>query len=110
MMAHHDRSIRKHVIALSEEGELSASTAGELCGVPKSTARAWRQKYRRDGQVGRCRGTGLWHVCSPAQDAALVAEAQRNPFISASNLKAAAGFPGQNTMLISKLKEAGLTA
>jgi len=109
-MAHRDRSIRKPVIALAEGGGLSASTAGELYGVPKSTARAWLQKYRRDGQVGRCRGTGLWRVSSPAQDAALVAEAQRNPFVSARDLKAANGFPGQKTMLISRLKEAGLRA
>jgi len=38
-MAHHDRSIREHVIALAEKGGLSASTAGELYGVPMSTAR-----------------------------------------------------------------------
>jgi len=99
-MAHHDRPIREHVIALAEERELSASTAGELYGVPKFTARAWLQKYRRDGQVGRHRGTGLWCVSSSAQDAALVAEAQRNPFISASNLKAAAGFPEQKPCLL----------
>jgi transposase-like protein len=94
-MVHHDRSIRERVIALAEEGELSASTAGELYSVPKSTARAWLQKYQRDGQVGMRKGTGLWHVSSPAQNAALVAEAQRNPFISARELKAVTGFPGQ---------------
>jgi len=48
-MAHHDRSISERVIALADEGGLSASTAGELRGVPKSTARAWLQKYRSDG-------------------------------------------------------------
>jgi len=58
-MAHHDRSIYELVIALAEEGGLSASTAGELYGVPKFTARAWLRKYRRDGQVGRRGGTGL---------------------------------------------------
>jgi len=99
MMAHHDRSIRKCIIVLAEGEGLSASTAGELYGVPKSTARAWLQKYRRDGQVGRRRGMGLWRISSPAQDAALVAEAQRNPFISAGDLKAATGFPGQKTRL-----------
>jgi len=60
-----------------------------------STAREWLWKYRRDGQVGRRKGTGLWHVSSPAQDAALVAEAERNPFFSARDLKAATGFPAQ---------------
>jgi transposase-like protein len=109
-MAHHNRSIQERVIALAEEGGLSASTAGELYGVRKSTARAWLQKYRRDGQVGRRSATGLWRVSSPAQDAALVAEAQRNPFVRARVLKAATGFPGQKTTLISRIKEAGLRA
>jgi hypothetical protein len=36
-MAHRDRSIRKRVFALAEEGRLSASTAGEMYGVPMST-------------------------------------------------------------------------
>jgi hypothetical protein len=70
------------------------STAGELYGVLRSTARAWLQKYQRDEQVGKCRGTGLWRVSSPAQDAALVAEAQRNPFVRARDITAATGFPG----------------
>jgi transposase-like protein len=109
-MAHHNRSIKERVITLAEEGALSASTAGELYGVPKSTARAWLQKYRRDGKVGRRSGNWLCRVSSPAQDAALVAEAQRNPFISARLLKAATGFPGQKTMLILRLNEAGLRA
>ena len=59
-----------------------------------STAREWLRKYWRDGHVGRRKGTGLWRVSSPAQDAALVAEAERNPFFSARDLKAANGFPG----------------
>ena len=109
-MAHHDRSIRERVIALVEKGGLSASAAGEQYGIPKSTAREWLRKYRRDGQVGRRKGTGLWRVSSPAQDAALVAEAERNPFFSARDLKAATGFPGQKDAIISRLKEAGLKA
>jgi hypothetical protein len=32
--SHHDRSIRERVVTLVEEGGLSASTAGELYGVP----------------------------------------------------------------------------
>jgi transposase len=109
-MAHHITSIRKCVITLGEEGGLTVSTAGAICGIPKSTARAWLQKYRRNGQVGRRRRTGLWHISSPAQVAALVAEAQRrNPFLSARDLKAATGFPGQKKNKLSlRLKEAGL--
>jgi transposase-like protein len=109
-MAHHDRSIRERVLVLVEKGGLSASTAREQYGIPMSTAREWLRKYQRDGQVGRCNGTGLWHVSSPAQDTALVAEAERNPFFSARDLKAATGFPGQNDAIISRLKEAGLRA
>jgi len=109
-MSHHDRSIRKRVIALAEKGGLSASTASELYGVPMSTAREWLQKYRRDGQVGSHKGTGLWRISNPAQDAALVAEAERNPFFSARDLKAATGFPGQKDTIISRLKAAGLRA
>jgi hypothetical protein len=109
-MAHHDRSVRERDIALVEEGGLSASSAGERYSVPGSTARARLQNYRTAGQVGRRRGNGLWSVSSPAQDAALVAEAQRNPFSNARELKAATNFPGQKSTVISRLKEAGLRA
>ena len=109
-MAHHDKCIRERVIALAEKAGFSASTAGELYGIPQSTAREWLRKYWRDQQVGRHKGTGLWCVSSPAHDAALVAEAERNPFFSARDLKAATGFPGQNDMIISRLREAGLRA
>jgi len=100
----------ERVIALAEKGGLSASTAGELYGVPMSTAREWLRKYRRDQQVGRRKGTGLWRVSSPAQDAALVAEPEGNPFFSARDLKAATGFPGQKDTIISRLRAAGLRA
>ena len=93
-MAHHDRSFLEGVIAFSEEGGLSASTAGELYGVPKSTARAWQQKYRRDGQIGSRRGTGLWRVSSPGRDAVLSTEDRRTPSVGARDIKATTGFPG----------------
>jgi len=109
-MAHHDRYIREHIIALPEKGRLSASTARKLYGVPTSTAREWLWKYRRDGQVERRKGTGLWRVSSPAQDAALVAKAERNPFFSARDLKVATGFPGQRNTIISRFKAADLRA
>ena len=75
-----------------------------------STAREWLRKYWRDGQVGRHKGTELWRVSIPAQDAALVAEAERNPFFSARDLKAATGFPGHINTIISRLSAAGLRA
>jgi len=104
-MPHHDRCIRERVIALAEKGVLSLSTAGELYGVPMSTAREWLWKYRRDQEVGRRKGTGLWCVSSPAQDAALVAEAERNPFFSARDLKALLAFLGKKTRLFQDLEK-----
>jgi hypothetical protein len=109
-MAHHDRSICKRVIALVEKGGLSAGTGGDLYGIPMSPAREWLRKYRRDGQVERRKGTGLWRISSPAQDVGLVAEAETNPFFSARDLKAATSFPGQKDAIISRFKAAGLRA
>ena len=45
-----------------------------------------------------------------AQDAALVAEAERIPFFSAKDFKVATGFPGKRNTIISRLKAAGLRA
>jgi len=109
-MVHHDRCIRESVIALAEKGGLPASTVGELYGVPMSTAREWLTKYRRDQQVGRRKGTGLWHVSSPAQDTALVAEAERYPFFSTRDLKAATSIPGQKDTIYWRLRAASLRA
>jgi len=109
-MAHCDRCIRERVIALAEKGGLSVSTADEIYGVPMSTAREWLRKYRRNQQVGSRKGTGLWRVSSPAHDATLVAEVERNPFFSARDLKAATGFPEQKDTIISRLRGAGLRA
>jgi transposase len=95
MIAHHDSSIRERVIAFAEKLQLSASAAGTCYGVSVSTAREWLWKYQRDGLVARPKGPGLWHVSSPAQDAGLVAETERNPFFSARDLKAFTGFPVQ---------------
>jgi len=56
-------------------------------------------------EVGRHKGTGLWHVSSPAHDAALIAKAERNPFFRARDLKAATGFLGQRTQLFQDLRQ-----
>ena len=46
----------------------------------------------------------------PQTNAALVAEAERNPFFSARDLKAATVFPGQKDTIISRLRATGLRA
>ena len=68
--------------------------------------------YRNTGGMGKSEGSRerLWHASSPGQDAPLVAEAERNPFFSARDLKAATGFPGQKDTIISRLKAPGLRA
>jgi len=103
-MAHQDLSNRERV----EKGGLYARNVEELHGVPVSAAREWLQKYRRNGQVPRRKGNGLWRVSSQAQVAALVAEADRIPSLSTGNLKAATGFSRQKDTIISRLKAAGL--
>jgi hypothetical protein len=50
---------------------------------PEVHARVWLWKYDMNVQVGRCRVTGLWCMSIPADNIAVVAEAERNPFISA---------------------------
>jgi len=109
-MACHDRCICVRFIIPAEKGGLSVSTAGDLYGVPISTARERLWKYRRDQQFGSCKRTGLWHISSPTQDAALVAKTYRKLFFRARDLKAATGFPGQKDTIISRLRAAGLRA
>jgi hypothetical protein len=61
-MAHHNRP----------------SAAGGCCGVPGFIARTWLQKCWLHEQIGKCQGSGLWLVFSPAQDAALIGTGQRS--------------------------------
>jgi hypothetical protein len=99
MMAHHDN------LFANASSLFIASTAGDLYVVPKSAVTAWIQKYRRGGPFGRRRGRGLWRVSSPVQVAALVAEAQKDPFFSARDLKAATDFLGRKSTGFSRLKQ-----
>jgi hypothetical protein len=65
--------------------------AVNVYGVTKFTPTAWLQKYLRNGQVGRRRGT--WRLSNAAQDAALVAKGKRNSSIGGRDRKAATDFP-----------------
>jgi hypothetical protein len=40
-MSHHNQSIQERVIALVEEGNLTAAEAGRWYGIPDRTARRW---------------------------------------------------------------------
>jgi len=77
-MALHSRYICKYNFVVIEKGGWSASAIGGQWVVPTSTAKVWLQKCHIDGQFGKCQGTGLWFMSSPAQDAAWVARAQKD--------------------------------
>jgi hypothetical protein len=95
--AHHDRSIRERVIALAEEGGLTA-----ILHVKCEVSGSLRQGHgcRNTAGMGKLESAEELAYCAyPTQDAALLAEAQRNPFLSSRNLKAATGFPGQKKII-----------
>jgi len=81
-----------------------------LYGDLKSTAKARVLKSQKDWQPGRRKRSGLQRVSNPSQDVALVAEAQRNPFVSKKDHETDTSFPGQKNTLISRFKEAPLMA
>jgi transposase len=55
-MSHHNQSIRERVIALVEEGNLTAAEAGIQYGVPDRTVRRWIERYR---ETSRRAGMGF---------------------------------------------------
>ena len=104
MMAYNDRSIHEHVIALAEkEGCLPA-----LPGIPQCChvyCKGMATEILEGWQVGRRKGTGLWRVSSPAQDAALVARAERNPSSIQGILELLLALLGKKTRLFGDLRQ-----
>jgi hypothetical protein len=93
-MPHHNQSIQERVIALAEEGNLTAAEAGRRYGAPDRTARRWlERRYRETGETIRRAGTGFWRVSSQAEDARLVDVARENPFLKSVQLKRNTAFP-----------------
>jgi hypothetical protein len=80
----HDGSICEYIFTLIEGSRLSTSAVGGWYGlVSRSPRKSMAMEYDMNVQVRRCRVTGLWCISIPAHDVAVVAEGQRNPFISA---------------------------
>jgi transposase-like protein len=104
-MPHHNQSFRERVIALVEEGNLSAAEAGRRYGVPDRTARRWFERYQ---ETSTRAGTGFWRVSSQDEDARLVDEAQENPFLNFVQLKRNTAFPGCPRTVRNRMTEAGL--
>jgi transposase-like protein len=102
---HHNQSIRERVIALVEEGNLTAAEAGRRYGVPDRTPRRWIERYR---ETRRRADTGFWRVSSQDEDARLVDEARENPFLNSVQLKRNTAFPGCRRTVRNRMTEAGL--
>jgi transposase-like protein len=107
-MPHHNQSVRERVIALVEEGTLTAAEAGRRYGVPDRTARRWIERYREIRETSRCAGTRFWRVSSQAEDAQLVDEARKNPFLNSVQLTRNTAFPGCPRTVRNRMTEAGL--
>jgi transposase-like protein len=84
---HHHKSIRERVIALVEEGNLTAAEAGRRYGVPDRNARRWIKRYLVSGETRRRAGSGFCRVSSQAEDARLVDEAREIPFLNSVRKK-----------------------
>jgi transposase-like protein len=107
-MPQHNQSIRERVIALVQEGNLTAAETGRRYGVPVRTVRRWIERYLVSGETSRLTGTGFWRVSSQAADARLVDEARENPFLNSVQLKRNTAFPGCPRTVRNSVTEAGL--
>jgi transposase-like protein len=107
-MPHHYQSIRERVIALVEEGNLTAAEAGRRYGVPDRTARRWIKRFWETGETSRRAGTEFWRMSTQAEDARLVHEARENTFLTSVQLKRNTAFPGCPRNVRNRMTEAGL--
>jgi transposase-like protein len=108
-MPHHNQSIRERVIALVEEGNLTAAEAGRRYGVPDRTARRWIERAASEsGETSGRAGTGFCRVSSQAEVVRLEDEARENPFLNSVQLKHNTAFPGFPRTVRNRMTEAGL--
>ena len=106
---HKDLCTRKSLLTLVNAAGYSISQAALSIGVPVSTAHRWVQ-LSREGVEHRRPGSGRRRVSTPEQNAALVAEAVRNPFQSASAIRTNSQFPGSTRTALRRLKDEQLFA
>ncbi|KAJ4448632.1 hypothetical protein ANN_00022 [Periplaneta americana] len=86
------------VMALIEEGAMSAASAGERYGVHPRTASRWWKQYQ-ERRLTRKPGGGRPCISTPEQDAAI-----RQPFSTAKILHARANFPGSRETVLRRIK------
>ncbi|XP_069671948.1 uncharacterized protein [Periplaneta americana] len=106
--AHRTPACRQALIALVRHDGYSAAAAARRLRIPATTARRWVKDFREEGIVQRRPGSGGHFVSTPAQNAALVAEAVSDPFQTASSIKARSGFPASSRTALRRLRDAGL--
>ncbi|KAJ4441254.1 hypothetical protein ANN_11108 [Periplaneta americana] len=85
----------------------SISQAARRIGIPVSAVHRWVQ-LSREGIEHCPPGSGRRRVSTPEQNAALAAEAVRNPYQPASAIKTNSHFPGFSRTLLQHLKDAEL--
>jgi transposase-like protein len=85
-MPHHNQSIRERVIALIKEWNLTAAEAGRRYGVPDRIARRWIERYLVSRDTSG-RWYGILALSSQGEDARLVDEARKSPFLNSVQLK-----------------------
>lgn len=107
-MAQYCQATRERVIALVEEGHLSASEAARRYGVGIRTAQYWIRRYRESGESTRRDGSGHSRVSNVTQDETLIAAALDNPFLNSRQLLRVTGFPGCDQTIRNRLRDSGL--
>jgi transposase-like protein len=104
-MPHHNKSVRERVIALAEEGNITAAEAGRRYGVADRTARRWNERYL---ETSRRAGTGFWRVSSQGEEARLVDDSREIPFLNSVQQKRNTAFPGFPRTVRNCMTENGL--
>ena len=101
------RGTRVRLTALLDEGYSISQVAGRL-GMAKTTVLRWARRYLETGRVERRRGSGRPRVSTGREDRALLRHRERNPFMSANQLRHVSRFPGGRKTVGNRLKAAGI--
>ena len=81
------RDLRKHVIALIENGCL-ASEAGRRCHIPKRTAQRCSHKFQNYGEFQRHYSTWRLHCSTREEDEAVRKADEENSLCSVNQIRA----------------------
>ena len=108
MPAHKDVSLKVSAAERVLFGNWSIRQVGAQFPVSKSTVHNWVKQYRESHNLGRRPGSDRRRVSTREEDAALVAEIERDPFQSSVDLIHAVNFLGCPQTARNRLKEVGI--